>query len=649
MMHDAHVSLYAWDWHVNLDGFALFFAPYSWVFPFIFIPQVILGKDLGIDWSWIVRIVYLYPYFILMLFAPIFLIKNLFPKNRFYLLAVLVFSFNTYALLLAGGEVFLALAYSLSPIIFILFIKQSTKKSLQTALLTGVILSLQIMFDPRIAYVTMFAVGLYYLFVLCRLLYRRKFNTTLYLLLYSFIIPGIVTVFLQAFWILPSFLYGKNPVQTLGSAYSGVDAVTYFSFAKFENTIALLHPNWWENIFGKVYFMRPEFLILPLLAFASLLFINKSKEENQNTKQILFFTFLGLLGAFLAKGSNDPFGGIYLWLFGHIPGFELFRDPTKWYLLIALSYAVLIPFTVERIYECLKKQKKFSILSFNFPINFQNPTFNAQNLFVFLVICYLLFLIRPALFGQLNGMFRITSEPNDYMQLETFISEQPAYFRTLWYPSKQRFSYYSEIHPEMSAQALLNIYNDKKLFAAISEKSTEKLLQEASVKYIIIPDDSENDIFLTNYKYNEKKYEWTINKLDSISWLQKKETLGKIVIYEVPSPKDHFYLQEANGHLTYNSLNPTKYTITVQNVQKGDRLIFTEQYDPHWEIDINSTKIPSNKFNGIFNSFILPQSGSYTLTVYYTPQDWVETGEWVSLVSFIVVIGSLIVSSRPKR
>ena len=66
-------------------------------------------------------------------------------------------------------------------------------------------------------------------------------------------------------------------------------------------------------------------------------------------KQIRFFLILSLLGVFLAKGSNEPFGQIYIWLFEHIPGFVMFRDPTKWYMLIAVSYSVLIPYSIYKI------------------------------------------------------------------------------------------------------------------------------------------------------------------------------------------------------------------------------------------------------------------------------------------------------------
>ena len=153
---------------------------------------------------------------------------------------------------------------------------------------------------------------------------------------------------------LPSFISRRNPIEDLGLAYSSLEAVKFFSFAKLEDTIGLLHPNWPENVFGKVGFPKPEFFILPLLAFCSLFFI-KNEEKNKR-KYILYFIVLGLLGIFLAKGTNEPFGVIYLWMFNHIPGFVMFRDPSKWYILIVISYSMLIPYSISKIYEYLKSR-----------------------------------------------------------------------------------------------------------------------------------------------------------------------------------------------------------------------------------------------------------------------------------------------------
>src|SRR6185503_16152979 len=96
-------------------------------------------------------------------------------------------------------------------------------------------------------------------------------------------------------------------------------------------------------------------------------------------------------GAFLAKGANDPFGGVYIWMFEHIPGFIMFRDPTKWYVLIAFAYAVLIPFSIWRIHNWLNSK-------------FKNQQY-VSLLFLCLVFTLILFLIRPALRGEITGTF----------------------------------------------------------------------------------------------------------------------------------------------------------------------------------------------------------------------------------------------------
>lgn len=647
MMQNAHMSLYAWDWHVSLDGFARFFSPYSFVFPFIFIPQVILGKYLGMDWGMIERVVYLYPLLFLLIFSPLYLFKTIFPHNKFYFFSVLIFSFNTYSLLLAGGEVYLALAYALIPLIFALYIKIINRRSLKLSLFTGCIIAVQIMMDPRITYVTMFAVTLYVLYIYQDM---RNYVSFLTQFVYLYIIPFAVIGLLQAYWVLPSLLYGSNPVTALGAAYSSSTAVTFFSFAKFENTIALLHPNWPDNIFGKVYFMRWEFLLQPVLAFSSLLFMSsqalKNSAQKVQVKHMLFFAFLGLIGAFLSKGAEDPFGSLYLWMFSHIPGFIMFRDPSKWYPLIALSYSILIPFTVWKICDWLKDQKKLDN-----EVNVKVKLFSTQNIFLLVITCVLLYLIRPALSGQLNGMFQITQVPNDYANLEKFISIQPDYFRTLWYPSKQRFGFYSQNHPEMSAQVLLNNYDDNKLIAVFSDNQTERLLQESSIGYVIIPNDSEKEIFVTNRLYDEKKYKNTVIKLDSVKWLKKQTVFGKSIVYKVPAPKDHFWSPAKSVKISYQYVNPTKYYVVIKNAIKGEHLVFSEQFDKNWKMEVMGSTIqsPSSIYDALFNSFILPRNGDYTLEVYFATQKWVDIGVVVSAVSLMLVICSLIILQFTER
>ena len=646
MMKDASVMPYAWGFHVGLDGFARFISPYSWVLPFINIPQVVFGR-LGMDWGLIERIAYFYPLLILLIISPVVLFKTAFPKNKFYLMAIIIFSFNTYSLLLFSGEIFVALAYCLIPLILAIFIKILSDKNAISktiySITAGLVVSLQIMFDPRVVYVTLSAVALYAVFSILYLVFSKKSRTLnikglLNYFVFIVFIPGAITLLLQAFWILPSILHGGNPVESLGAGYSSVGAVQFLSFAKLENTITLLHPNWSENIFGKVYFMRPEFLLLPVLAFASLFFIKRS-EASKEKVYILFFALLGIIGAFLAKGSNDPFGGIYLWMFNHIPGFIMFRDPAKWYPLVAISYSILIPYSVYQIYELIKRKTE------NLKPKIMGNL--LSKLFIFLVLGYMLFLIRPALLGQLGGTFKTATIPAEYTKLEQFLSSQNNFSRTLWVPTKQRFGFYSNNHPEMSAQILFNITDNGKLIQKLS--SSEKLLQESSVRYVIVPYDSQGEIFLSDRKYDNKVYLQTITQVKKIPWLIPISGFGKIAVFAIPNAKDHFYITNQNSEISYKYISPVEYSLTVQNAKKGDRVVFAESFDNKWTASNSKFKIQSSEFDNRFNSFVLPKDGDYSLRVYYTPQDDANIGVVISVGALIIILLMLLILIIKKK
>lgn len=360
MYKDIFLSPLTW----SFNGLGSFNAPLLWVQTAFAFPVNILGNILHLPWTVITNIGFFFPFFVLSFLSIHFLSKKVFPQSQFSFLAVLVFLTNTYLLMLiGGGQIMIALAYAICPIVLLVYFHLFEKPDIMKALLAGIVLSIEMLFDLRIIYVTLVGIGIY---VLYKTVYEMRINNGKWRnifriarnIVYLFIVPGLVVVLLHTFWILPIIIHHQNPIAQLGSAYDSLSAVKFFSFANFENALGLLHPNWPENIFGFTHFMRPEFLLLPILAFSSLFFIGKKKpeEEKRENLYVIYFVLLGLVGIFLAKGANDPFGGIYLWMFGHVPGFIMFRDPTKWYLLIALSYSMLIPYTVSKIYEKLKEK-----------------------------------------------------------------------------------------------------------------------------------------------------------------------------------------------------------------------------------------------------------------------------------------------------
>ncbi len=577
----------------------------------------------GFSWEVINLVFWILPSIVLSFFSAFFLFNFLFPKKRLYaLLAGFIYLFNTYFLMVFfGGQLGVALAYSLAPLVFLGFVRVIKECKLQTSIIAGLILGLQILFDPRLAFITLLAVGLYWLF------FKKN-------IIFVFAVPAAIAVLLHSYWIIP-LLLTRTPVIPAG--FNSLAGFKFFSFTDFSHALSLLHPNWPENIFGKTYFLQPEFLILPIIAFSSLLFIN-SKVKTQNS--IISLAFIGLLGAFLAKGASPPFGEVNRWLFQHFPPMVMFRDPTKFYLLTALSYSILIPFSVCSIHEWLK-------LKLNPSASLRQRSGQAlrasaqnylPNIFLLLITCYLLLLVRPLWNGELREEFKPREVPPEYVQLKDFLVSQPQFFRTLWLPDWQRFGYFSNTHPAIGKNGFLKELN---------KDETKQVLENFAVKYIIVPYDSEEEIFLNDRQYDVAQRQELVENLDKIPWLSKVSRfnelnhLSKIAVYEIRDYKDRFWTIGNTEVINWEMKKSTEYVASVK-INEPSTLVFSESFDPNWQMTINDKKIQSEKMHNLFNGFALKEKGDYALTIEYTPQRYVYIGFIISMMTILASIGFLI-------
>jgi hypothetical protein len=495
-------------------------------FPLSFFYQSTAKKLAGLSFSWplIERLIWFWPFLIVTIFSAWHLAKTLFPKEKIiHFLAPCIFLFNTYILMVVGGgQMGVAMAYSLAPLVLAKFITGGS-------IFAGLLLAVQIMFDPRISLITLLATFIYFLF-------QYKGELTKYVK--NFIWPVIISLGLHLTWIIPAVI---SKTTFMPESYQQSGWLGFLSVAEFSKTLSLLHPNWPENIFGKTYLMRPEFLVLPILAFGSLLFIPDASNSRVK-KNVLFFSLLALAGAFLAKGTNPPFGQIYLWLFKYFPGMNLFRDPTKFYLLATLSFSILIPFTVAEVFKKLKSRGKL-----------------LAKVFVLSICFSLIYLVKPAMLNQLGGTFKAREVPGQYAVLKDYLYNQKTDFATLWIPQKQRFGFYSssqswyslgdwvEDNKCLEPFCPLKITNfnreyfkchpNEKCYPAdasfLANPNSLAELKRLKVKYLIIPYDSEGEIFLYERKYDPEAREKLEIFLDTIPWLKKIPVADKIAVYEI--------------------------------------------------------------------------------------------------------------------
>ena len=390
-----------------------------------------------------------------LLWAAIFLLATYSSyKLAKSLVAPVVYAANTYFLLLfTGGQLGVAAAYALAPLVLFKFMERRVISN-------GLWFALLVALDLRIAFLIADAIGLYYLV--------DKKTSYFPAFIYSMLIASSV----HLYWILPTVLASRG-TASLGEQFTNPGMLKFLSFADFSHALALLHLNWPDNLFGRVYFLQPEFLLIPVLAFSSLLFTKKNRT-------IIFFALLALIGVFFAKGVNDPFGGIFQWMFVHIPGFVMFRDPTKFYLFTAIGYSVLISMAFSKF-----KNKYFLLL-------------------------FALFWVF-----SLRGMrLYVMQLPDEYVKLKDILVADPVPSRTLWIPAKENFVYSSDVHPSMSASAGAQI--------------------DPSVKYVIVPADMNRRIFLDNYKYDPSIRSKIIAELSKTS-LIRDDDFQDIAVYKNPA------------------------------------------------------------------------------------------------------------------
>lgn len=613
-----NIIWYAWSW-VKGNGLGINSTLYQEINFVIGLPLFIFGHILHFPFVVVSKIAFFYPFLILSVFSSYYLHKKIFKKTTFWIISSLIFLFNTYILTLtSGGQIILGLSYALTPIVLYLFIDGiSNKKENTSILLTGIFFGLQALIDLRYAYVLLVGVFLYYFVYIASIFRFKDLGYYLKILCLKILLPIIIGLLLNGFWSVPLLLNRKNPLSELGDAYSSLGSVKFFSFATFENTISLLHPNWPENLFGKVYFMRPEFLFIPVLAFMSLFAVRKIKDIDEK-RNIIFFTLLGLLGAFLSKGAQEPFGIFYLFLFSHVPGMEMFRDPTKFYTLTAVSYSILIPYVFYKLIKKIKFKKTIFLMA--------------------IFICFWLFTVRQAIFQELSGTFKTHPLPGEYIKLEKILHEDKTFGRALWVPQIQRFGYYSQVHPPITANDFLKTYSYSDLFKKMNTNTTKELLEESAVEYVIVPYDSVGEIFLEDRKYSQRLYKKTLDEMKKIPYLKQDERFTELGVFKNYSFKDHFWVNSKNASVSFVQVSPVEFNVTLKNIRRGDLLIFSETFDSGWKGIINGQQISSIKYHNKFNSFVLP-SGDNGITISYTPQKFVNIGVAISLLTILSIFG----------
>jgi hypothetical protein len=574
----------------------------------------------------------------------------------------LIYTTNTYALMLfGGGQLGVVLGYAFAPFVFrqlIILLNDSMVKNNHKELnnivseyinsdnllhiigkisITAILISLLVMADLRIAVLTIILAFIYYVYIginnsinfNVRIYWKTLFNFYFFV----FLLVGII----HSYWIIPLVIFRGQSINAL-ELQSSVGLTKFFSFADYSHAISLLHPNWPENLFGKVYFMQTEFLILPIISFICLLllaqrfkFPSLNQQKKIDAKYIVFFSIISIIGAFLAKGTNPPFGFIYEWFVDKIPGFGMFRDPTKFYLYITLSYSILIPFSLSYIFEEVVKKNNHS------PTN----KLLIKSIIIVIFISFWIYTIRQLPTGQLVGNFHPQHIDQEYNKLKQLLINDKTFSRTFWIPAIERFGYADNLHPAVDSLNVFSTSSISALIKNIESNEFNSIMTEKGIRYLVVPADFMHRIYLNDYKYdNSLKYKILFSL--NLKKLKKISGFNDLTVFDLGYNKPLFYDQNQNIIPSVIN-NQSEFSLISVNGKKINKIIFLMNYDKYWVLKYNKFEISPDISNDGFMEFNLPNSEiNAQLKIIYKPQILVNYLTLFSGLIFFTCMGIMV-------
>ena len=468
-----------WDGTLGMGGENRFVEAFR--FP-VFAVSGFLAQ-LGATWTFVEKFLYFIPFAILLPVAGWLLAREVLGRTRWALLTPLLLIGNTYFMLESDGEIPLALAEAISFLALFAFLRAMRRRSLGWALATGLLVALTTAFDIRPAFLSVVLMAMYFVTLL---LVEHDWAAIRRRIVLG-AVAGVVYIGTQAFWLLPLLTYHGNPgfptptapdfnILTLDHGLTGVSA-----FWTGSTPATLVQAP-----------LNPAFMILPLLALAPLL-------ARRMRPEILWLGVAALLFAFFAKTNTPPLGGVYDWMYSHVPGWKLFREGSKFLYIVGLAYAILIPAALRTAFSSSWRWREI-------PRHFWVRAGSVVALAGVSALSVWSVVVLQS--GQLQSTTRPTPEPQSYSQLSAVLRGDTQPGTVLWFGQplisqgdrNHHFLIASTAHPAVN---LTGSFNNSKInqrdpfqlycannlvpFCYVDSQLFPYLVQVSGAGYVVVP------------------------------------------------------------------------------------------------------------------------------------------------------------------
>ena len=595
--------------------------------------------NIGLSYDAATKLLIFLPVAILGFISPYLLFDRFRDNKLISFITALYYGSTSYFLIKESNHILLAGGYALAPLVLYFWLHALEKNNLKSWLYFVCILTISIVYEIRVTFITFIILLIYFLFF-------YSFKIRRYII--KILLSGILFLLLNSYWLLPVFFSSYN------QAITSITNRSLWGNTLFDMSQSItLHESSWTGISPNWSFIKQPiafyFWFIPMLALIPLIFLRRFNDREK--KYILFFQIIALIGILLTKQSAHPFPLLYQWLYDHLPGFNLFREASKLYQLTAFGYAGLLVYCLALIWRCKKK----SIFIFT----------------AFLIFAAIFLNLKPLINREIGALFIPRTIPDDYRIIQNELNEDKEYYRSILVPSLSRWFPETATHPVIDTSDI--IYNQWKDFIQLSEQSnnlsnedivqifkkpySKKLFESESIRFFFIPGPGggdEDGIFATPGRYRD----FFVREMDKLSYLRKINFGTKYIsVYEDKNYKPHLYMTDGPESfdknipwqkIIYRQINSGQYHVYLNNIRGPFYLNFTESYNADWKIrNLKGNLLPDryhSKNIAQVNSFYIDPrlicrlKQGCELILFFKPEFYFQVGLIVTCLSFIIVV-----------
>lgn len=592
------------------------------------IPVVIfahLVKLVNLDYAVWQRIFWFFPALIWTLYSSYKLFSFLFKGNIYSVFcACLIYNFNVYFIILQiSGHMSIAVAYALTPLLLYFTLKFVYIKSKKDLLFSLLLLFLLSIYELRISFIASGLVAIIMLY------YRLPLK---YFILYFFGFSGLIS-----FSLIPMLFWGLYFSNTLTS-----QTLFWDHFMSLMNSLTFFHSfwSWWSLEYFSINPIPFYFFLMPLF-LCFVLLMSRYFPKSEKKTLFLFIVFL-LLGIFLTKQSDYPFPDFYAWAYKTLPIFNLFRESSKFYLILSLGYSAIIGYFL--LILITKKYIKSAIL-------------------IFFSIFFLSILnLKPLILGYEKGIFEESEMTRDYKIVNQILEKDKMFWRVLIVPWFSPWVDAPYNHPIVSLYHTLDKIGQVGMGKFYWENIINFFPLEEKLKtfsYILVRNDLkekwEKDVF---WDYYDDFLEG-INKKDNYSLVYSWDSLS---LFKRNIEQEGFLYSEK--YLEYK-IWKSRIDFSISLNKRMQKLYFFQSFHPQWKLFLrwknlffdlpifesshteelgyaNGRTLDADYIKKNFTKEYYKENpdGSIdvNLTLYFKPQSYFYVGLWVSGVTLLILL-----------